>query len=119
MKIRRLFESKYNTNFFKNSKLEDYFEEERIFNEKKENMLMRIAEYIKLNNDYFDSEYEFDSEKINDFSVEEINLEPNNRLALKISEGNWARYLKNEDFEKLVKFINNPDLYKTQIKYNL
>ena len=57
MKIRRLFESKYNTDFFQNSKLEDYFEEEQKFKHIKENMLNLIKEFVELNKEYFMDEY--------------------------------------------------------------
>jgi len=117
MKILRLFESKYNTDFFQNSKLDNFLEEEREFKEKKENMLNLINEYIDLNIDYFSDEY--DINRINDFLVEEINLGPNDRLALKVIEGNWFRYFRNEDFKKLIEFINNPDLLRNQKKYNI
>jgi len=120
MKIYRIFESKYNTDFFNDSKLDNFLEEERVFNEKKESILELIKEYIKMNKDYFIDEYEIHFENVNDFIVEEINLPPNDRMALKITEGgNWYTYLRTEDFEKIVNFIDNPDLYRQQKNYNL
>lgn len=119
MKIYRIFESKYNTDFFNDSKLDNFLEEERVFNEKKESILELIIEYIKMNKDYFMDQYEINYKNVNNFILEEINLPPNDRMALKINEGSWYKYLRTEDFEKIVKFIDNPDLYRQQKKYNL
>jgi hypothetical protein len=115
MKIRRLFESKYNTDFFQNSKLEDYFEEEQKFKHIKENMLNLIKEFVELNKEYFMDEYGIKSEDIDGISVEE---NPNN-IVVKIMDGDWGIYLINDDFEKLVNFINEPEIYKNQNKFNL
>ena len=123
MKILRLFESKYTTDFFKNSKLDNFLEEEREFKEKKKKMLNLINEYVDLNHDYFSDEYEINS--VSDFLVKKPGKEDiqffhlDDSVALRVYEEHWHRYLSNKDFEKLVKFIDNPDLYRSQKKYNI
>jgi len=108
-----------NTDFFPNSKLEEFFEEEKKFNKIKEDMLNLINEYIDLNSEYFLEEYEVMPGEIVNFSVGVINNNPHNRVALKIEGDENINYLRNEDFKKLVEFINDPELYRNAKKYNL
>jgi len=110
------------TNFFKDSKLSEYFDEQNKFLKIKGDMLNLINEYVDLNDenrDYFLEEYELQPGDIIDFSVELINSEPYKRLALKlIKEGN-INYMRNVDFKKMVEFINNPEMFRNQKKFNL
>ena len=108
-----------NTDFFKNSKLEEFLDEENKFNKIKGNMLNLINEFIALDPNYFLEEYEFQPGDIFNFSVGEINKNPNNRVALKLETDGRFHYLRNIDFKELVEFINDPELLRNHKKFNI
>jgi hypothetical protein len=108
-----------NTDFFKNSKLKDFFKKENKFYNMKENMLSLINEFVELNREYFLEEYEIHSGDIIDFEVSEVNRHPDNRLALKIKTSSNYHFLRNIDFKELVEFINDPELLRNHKKFNI
>ena len=108
-----------NTDFFKDSKLEEFFEEENRFNKVKGDMLNLINEFIDLNHEYFLEEYEFKPGDIVNFSVGEVNTPPFNRLALKLQSDGHFNYLRNIDFKELIEFINDPELLRNHKKFNI
>ncbi len=108
-----------NTDFFKDSKLKDFFEEENRFNKVKGDMLNLINEFIELNRKYFLEEYELHSGDVVDFSVGEVNTPPFNRLALKLKTNNNYHFLRNIDFKELIEFINDPELLRNHKKFNI
>ena len=71
-----------------------------------------INEYIDFNREYFDKQYMFDYEYIVDFEISE------GRLMLKSPYSKYVR-LREEDYNKLLEFLKDPEVYKNTKKYNL
>lgn len=92
-------------------------EKELILKNKKIEILKLINEYIEINKNYFKSKYFFHYDVINfNFYIDEDSKTPKLSLDPKYSERVWLKY---DDIEGLLKFLNNPDLYKDTKKYNL
>lgn len=87
--------------------------------DKKNNILKLINEYIEINKEYFQKKYSLYSHiKIFKFDVDN----DTNKPYFYISISNYAhdfKILKYDDFEGILKFMEDPDLYRNKIKYNI
>lgn len=87
---------------------------------KKQNIINIINEYIKYNIDHFHKKYGVYN-GVNDFNfyIDEDTKTPKMSLHPTHSWENDNIWLKYYDIEKLLFFLDNPDLYKDEEKYNL
>jgi len=109
MKIKRLNE---NIIVPEDSILFDFLNLRKEYEANKKIIADLINEYIDFNREYFDKQYMFDYEYIVDFEISE------GRLMLK---GPYSKYvrLREEDYNKLLEFLKDPEVYKNTKKYNL
>lgn len=91
---------------------------EKKLSNKKEAILKLINEYITLNRKYFNDKY-WSIYDVIDFYyyIDEDTKTPKFGVKFRWSKDNT--FLIYKDFEGLLEFIENPDLYRTTNKYNL
>ncbi len=131
MKIEKFNESYRGDKIIKlynNSILHDYYQNKEGYEKKiaeielvlknnKIEILKLINEYIELNKQYFKNKYYIHYEVTYfNFYVDEDTKTPKLGLDTKYSNRVWLKY---DDIEGLLKFLDNPDLYRDTKKYNL
>jgi hypothetical protein len=95
------------------------FEETKIKLKNQENEILDlINEYIGMNNEYFTKKYNYYS-KYNKMKGYIFTIDINNKPGLKLYQESIICDLIYDDIEKLLKFLEDPDLYRNAKKYNL
>jgi len=108
MKIRKLYENEIKDN----SVLSDYFKVKKNFIFEKEKVVKLLNEFKS----FFDKAYwrlEYPTGIISDcyFSERE------DKLVIQANDNYYP--LKDEDFKKLINFLEDPELYRNQKKFNI
>ena len=96
-------------------KISDFLNVEKQYEKQKSTITKLINEWVSINRDYLRNEIGIKFNHIDDWN---ITRNPNVPISL---EGgfNESCYLEKNDFEDLIKYLNNPELYKYTKKYNI
>lgn len=118
-KIIKLYNGSILDNYYKDKeeyerKINDF---KKILDNSKSEIIKLINEYVNLNRDYFKTKYYFHHEvKSFNYYIDEDTKTPKFSIDGNYSDRVWLKY---DDIEGLLNFINNPDLYRDIKKYNL
>ena len=115
MKIKRLYESDEKIELDKKLDIFDYFRERYAVDETTKKLLVLINEYIVLNGKHLHLRYNISSKTL---PIMDISLEEPFDLTL-ISYNKSTYELEPDDFDELLDFIEDPEVYKNRKKFNL
>ena len=118
MKIKKVYEDNI---IPKDNILSDFFEKREEYETLKDKILELINEYVEYNKEYFDSKYFINYGRWNvSFNrIEDIETNHKSSVIILTTEHNHIVNLIHDDSKKLIEFLENPDLYRSQKKYNL
>lgn len=96
-------------------KISDFLNVEKEYDKQKSTITKLINDWFNINRDYLRNEIGIKFNRIDNW-----NIVKNIEVPINLEGGfNESCYLEKTDFEDLIKFINNPELYKNTKKYNI
>lgn len=105
----------------KDSMLSNFFEKRKEYETLKNNIIELVNEYVRINRNYFDDQYflDYGANIIDIFNNDKYMIANKKSHIELVTNHNHYINLRQEDSKKLIEFLEDPDLYRNQKKYNL